>query len=212
MPWQTGLRPAGLFAMSLALAACSTGPSQPPTPIETAEPVLCECLLQGSDAASELTMAVSAPEPEPIPQVGRLLTIGQIEYVVLGDNLLQQRARIDTGATTSSIGAQDISLFERDGEPWARFLVRSRDTDESVSLEAPLTRRVSIKTHSGAADDRLAVNLPLTVGPLRQVVEVTLTNRDQFDYPVLVGRNFLEGRVVVDVSREYIAMDQESPE
>ena len=197
------------------VSACSTGGKREPEPAATQDPEPTvsqpECRCE-AEPTPEPVAAVPEPAPVPVPQVENMLTVGQVEYVILGDNLMQQRARIDTGATTSSLGAEEITLYERDGRRWARFRVRSRDTDETITLEAPLTRKVEIKRHNADPDERLAVNMPLTLGPLTQVVEVTLSNRDQFEFPVLIGRNFLDGKVVVDVSREFISMDNERTE
>jgi hypothetical protein len=134
--------------------------------------------------------------------------VGQAEYVVIGDNLIQLKARIDTGATTTSVGAHNITVFERDGKRWVRFTVKDTFSGDNFELEQPMTREVGIKQHSADKDVRAVVKLPLTLGRISATVEVTLNNRDEFEYPILIGRNFLDGRIAVDVSKEYIALDE----
>jgi hypothetical protein len=140
-----------------------------------------------------------------------LLVVGAVEYVVIGDNVMQQKARVDTGATTTSLGIQSIEEFERDGEGWVRFSILNRVSNESADFEHRLVRRVKIKRHNATPDERPVVAIPLTIGSVQRTIEVTLNNRDSFEYPVLVGRNFLDGHAVVDVSRKYIALDRVTP-
>ena len=130
--------------------------------------------------------------------------------MVIGENVLTAKARIDTGATTTSLGAHDITPFERDGKRWVRFTIRDRVSGEEHPFEKPLSRMVEIKRHNASPDTRPVVRMPLTLGRVSATVEVSLNNRDPFDYPVLIGRNFMDGRIVVDVSQEYIALDEES--
>ena len=82
--------------------------------------------------------------------------------------------------------------------------------EETAEFERKLVRRVQIKRHNASPDERPVVTMPLTMGPIQRTVEVTLNNRDSFEYPVLVGRNFLDGHAVVDVGQQYIAMDEQS--
>jgi len=215
-PTRRGLLPGMATALAL-LAGCAATPGPQP-PVEVAEPERCEC--PQTPPEEPVCDTVSAPVPEPelptpvpepgpgMPEVGNMLVVGQVEYVIIGDNMLQQKARIDTGATTSSVDAHDVTVFERDGVRWARFYIHSRVSDQEYEFESELVRRVRIKSPGEELDRRLVVTLPITLGRVRQMTEVTLTDRDQFEYPVLIGRNFLEGRMVVDVSREYIALDE----
>jgi hypothetical protein len=139
-----------------------------------------------------------------------LRIVGAVEYVVIGDNVMQQKARVDTGATTTSVGIKQLEVYERDGESWVKFTIEDRVLEETADFERKLVRRVQIKRHNASPDERPVVTMPLTMGPIQRTVEVTLNNRDSFEYPVLIGRNFLDGHAVVDVSRQYIAMDEES--
>ena len=193
---------AGAVLSLLLLSACSTGgkrESEPAAPTSSApSEAPCVCPAEAPDTP------VQAADP------GSLLVVGQAEYVVIADNVLTAKARIDTGATTTSLGAHDITPFERDGTRWVRFTIRDRVSGEEHAFEKPLSRMVEIKRHNASPDTRPVVRMPLTLGRVSATVEVSLNNRDAFDYPVLIGRNFMDGRIVVDVSKEYIALDEES--
>lgn len=114
-------------------------------------------------------------------------------------------ARIDTGATTSSLSAQKIALFERDGDRWVRFTLAHDQIDESPQIEAPLVRYVRIiQVSADEPDRRPVVALTIRLGRLTEKAEFTLTDRSEMEYPVLLGREFLQDIAVVDIGREDI--------
>jgi hypothetical protein len=138
--------------------------------------------------------------------------IGQAEYVTILPQNLRYRARIDSGATTCSISALDIEQFERDGKKWVRFrfpLPTDGKTEGKIKKsdiqEYPLTREVPIKRHGAPDQIRPAVKLHIQLGKFDGPVEFTLTDRTKYEYPVLIGRNMLDGHAIVDVSESYIA-------
>lgn len=137
------------------------------------------------------------------PKVKRMLVIGQKEYVYLDKAGVKLPARIDTGATTSSIHASEIQQYERDGRNWVRFTITDPSTGKDMELERPLVRRVRIKRHGTEGQRRLIVKLWVTLGSIRSRTEFSLTDRSEFKLPVLIGRSFLHGSAVVDVTREY---------
>ncbi len=129
------------------------------------------------------------------------LIVGGVENVRFDDESLTLRARIDTGAATSSLDARDIRSFERDGERWVRFSVVGADGSPLV-LERPRSRRVRI-LQAGAeeAERRPVVELRVSIGGLTQTAEFTLSDRAHLEFPVLIGRNMLRDLMVVDVSK-----------
>ena len=129
--------------------------------------------------------------------------IGENERVEISDRKITYKARIDTGATTCSIHATDIVEFVRDGKNWARFSLLDFKTGEKVTIEKPISRIASIKRHGAKDQRRVAVKMPIWLGPISDVVEFTLTDRSKFEYPALIGRNFLSGNVLVDTNLSY---------
>jgi hypothetical protein len=141
---------------------------------------------------------------EPQKKSEPLITIGEIESVTLQKEKFQLLGRIDTGAQTSSITALNIEKYERDGKKWVRFEVPNTATNKNVKFERPLTRIVSIKRHGAPPVARPAVKLLVSIGTIKCSCEFSLTDRSSYEFPVLIGRNFLSGRAVVDVSRKHV--------
>lgn len=123
--------------------------------------------------------------------------IGAVELIRLIPSDLVRKARIDTGATTTSIDAADVQPFERDGERWVSF--RMGGVEDAPVIKKPVSRIVQIKRHGEESQDRFVVKMRLILGERSQVVEVSLTDRSKFTYPILIGRNFLRDYYIVDV-------------
>ena len=142
------------------------------------------------------------PAPEPPKQIQGMQIIGEVEPVTILEAGLTLPARIDTGATTSSLDARDIQQFERDGKKWVRFVVVERRSGKKVKVEGRLTRSVEITRHGADPQVRPVVKLKAILGKVELLREFSLTNRSTFTYPVLIGRNFLQGKFLVDVTRK----------
>ncbi|GAA3908751.1 ATP-dependent zinc protease [Halomonas cibimaris] len=135
--------------------------------------------------------------------------VGRNEWVGLPKLETYLKARIDSGAKTSSLSADDITAFERDGDDWVRFKLSLTDDDAVVDaqrgkwIEAPVDRRVRIVQATGE-ETRPVISLLMTLGPIRQNVAFTLNDRAHLDYPVLLGRRFLLDIALIDVAQRYI--------
>lgn len=133
--------------------------------------------------------------------VNQKIVVGIIEPIAIGASGIVIDAKLDTGADTCSLNAQNIEMFDRDGGKWVRFDVVSakgrRDT-----LEAPFVRTVRIKRGESSGPPRPVVRLSVCLGNVQREVEVNLANRRRYAYPALVGRNFLAGYVLVDSARK----------
>lgn len=138
--------------------------------------------------------------------------VGRVENVFLrpkgaASKSLKLKARIDTGAGLCSMHAHDLVNFERDGKPWVRFAVLEPKTDQPIYFEQPLVRHVFIKQLNGEDQRRSIVNMSIALGDVVERVDVTLTDRSDYVYQVLIGRNFLRDHIVVDVSRKFVASE-----
>ncbi|WP_179951205.1 ATP-dependent zinc protease [Billgrantia lactosivorans] len=142
--------------------------------------------------------------------------VGRSEWVGLPDVGTYLRARVDSGANTSSLSATDITRFERDGEDWVRFKLGLNEDDVVVDsvrdewIERPIERRVRIMQAAGS-ESRPVVSLLMTLGPIRETVEFTLNDRTHLNYPVLLGRRFLMDIALIDVAENYIHPRPEFP-
>ncbi|RXJ93452.1 ATP-dependent Zn protease [Malaciobacter molluscorum] len=137
-----------------------------------------------------------------IPVKSNKIIIGQKELVYIPSEDITLKARIDTGATTTSINALNIKEVERDGKKWVKFDLKD-EKEKLITKSLPISRIVKIKRHGTDVQERYVVKMKLTIGNLTQFIDVSLTDRTKFKYPVLIGRNFLNGLVLVDVSKEY---------
>ncbi len=180
---------------ALALLALLTGCTSTPT--------------EESKVATPPVVPQEPATPCVCPEVQEIVVptgvVGEVEYALVGTNGPLHKARIDTGATTTSVGFAEITPFERDGRKWVKFTVRDRITGQTYPFERPVVRTASIKRHGAAPVERPVVKLQITIGEIAGDIEVSLADRDAFDYPVLIGRNFLDGNFVVDVGNRYLA-------
>lgn len=131
--------------------------------------------------------------------------MGWREHVALPELGIQRlRAKVDTGARTSSLHADDISTVTVDGEEWADFTV-PLDDDSSVPARAPVVDSRTVRSSSGQAEQRVVVATTLVLGGHEVAIELTLTGRDEMDYRMLVGREALRHRFIVDPARSWLA-------
>jgi hypothetical protein len=116
------------------------------------------------------------------------------------------KAKVDTGARTSALHAFVLESFERDGRPWVRFEIHpwQRSDDESASVEAPVVEWRSVRSSSGDEEDRPVLRTPVAVGGRVVRIELTLTRRDQMGFRMLLGREAVRRRFLVDPGRSYL--------
>lgn len=134
------------------------------------------------------------------PQKHDLGVIGAVEPVYILPLQSALSARIDTGAETSSIHAINIKPFERDGEKWVAFDVTNPKNNETHHFEKKIVRQITIKRQTSEGENRYVVQMDIKMGGLVLKEQFSLSNRDKFDYPVLIGRNVLTGRAIVDTA------------
>lgn len=115
------------------------------------------------------------------------------------------KAKIDTGAKTSSLHAFDLREEVVDGARWVRFEVhpwQSGDAD-AVTVRLPVHDVRAVRSSSGHAEERFIVRMPMTLARRRITAEVSLTDRDEMGFRMLVGREALAQGFVVDARLSY---------
>lgn len=139
------------------------------------------------------------------PTIDDKIILGRTEWIWLEAVNRVFRARVDSGATTSSLSAHHIVEFERDGKKWVRFnMVPDDDVDDSYEVEAPLVRFARIRQASSEeVDRRPVVELTIKIGEFTDTAEFTLTDRTSMTYPILLGREFLRDIALIDVAKSY---------
>ncbi len=116
------------------------------------------------------------------------------------------KAKVDTGARTSSLHAYAITVFDRDGADWVRFRVRPwQDTiDDEVLVECPVHDRRRVRSSSGHVQERFVVLMRVVLVGREVLAEVTLSNRDQMGFRMLIGREALRRGFDVSSARSFL--------
>ena len=135
------------------------------------------------------------------------LTVGWREWVGFPDLGVEWlKAKVDTGAQTSSLHAFALHEFTRDGADWVRFEVHpwQRSAGDAVPVELPVHDRRSVRSSSGHAEDRVVVLVGVRLLDTVVPTEVTLTRRDEMGFRMLIGRQLLRRGFLVDASASYL--------
>ena len=134
------------------------------------------------------------------------LVIGWREWVRLPDlGVRKVKAKIDTGARSSSLHAFDVETFERNDKTFVRFKVHplQRNAKRTVDCEAEVLEFRQVKSSSGHAQKRPVILTTIEVLGDRWQIEVTLANRKEMGFRMLLGREAIRGRFLVDAANSY---------
>lgn len=158
-------------------------------------------LLLSSSALSVAATSMSTDDtaaPRPLP------TLGWIENAYLVDPGFPLQAKLDTGATTSSLDARVIKKFSQDGKRWVRFAVRNPENGAETVLVRERQRTIGIVQHVGDTEVRATVNVEICIAGQRHVIEVSLVDRENFQYPLLLGRRALQDIAVIHPGTRFL--------
>ncbi|MBL7867338.1 30S ribosomal protein S6--L-glutamate ligase [Flavobacterium lindanitolerans] len=116
------------------------------------------------------------------------------------------KARVDSGAKTSALHAVNIAPFVRDGESWVKFDINpiQNNLKTIIHCEALLVDKRIVKSSSGFREQRYVIRTTLDFGEHKWSIEMTLTNRDSMGFRMLLGREAMSGRVLVDPEQKYL--------
>lgn len=133
--------------------------------------------------------------------------IGWRETVALPDlGISRLRAKIDTGARTSALHAVDLVPIEREGRPWIEFNVPLTGEPRTKRYAAPIEDEREIKNTSGTPERRYVVKLVLVMGKRHWHIDVSLADREQMKFDMILGRTAIRGRkLVVDPGKSFLA-------
>ncbi|PMJ98391.1 ATP-dependent zinc protease [Vibrio sp. 10N.261.55.A7] len=205
-----------MILLSVGLTACTTTsqidkettpePEKPevvePEVLEPVEPKPEEKPVEPEPKPEE--KPAEKPKPAPKKTEDGKLILGDQEWVYIPGLKQSFKARVDTGATTSSLSAQDIVQFERDGKDWVKFKMDMGDT-VSKEIALPIQRWVKIRQASSEETDKRPVIVAwVQVGDLKEKTEFTLSDREHMKFSILLGRSFFKDVAVVDVSKKYV--------
>ncbi|MGO1750573.1 MAG: ATP-dependent zinc protease family protein, partial [Marinobacter sp.] len=150
-------------------------------------------------------------------------TLGFVEWVVMQDTGLRLKARLDTGAKTSSLHAVNVEEFEQDDQKWVKFQIPLADhkdhpveEDSNINqeeiileLERPVERTVLIKRKGAKSQRRYVVMMDFCIAGTSHETQFSLTDRGNFSYPVLLGRRFMrDDNILIDSADSFIANEE----
>ena len=137
---------------------------------------------------------------------------GRYEHIKVAEIGKTLPAKMDTGAMTASLSARDIEQFKRDGEDWVRFRLAVDGAEDTV-YEHPLVRIAEIKKRAEESDaevqevaysQRPVIEMPICLGEEERTIEVNLTDRSTFSYPLLIGASAMRDLgAAVDPAERY---------
>ena len=152
-----------------------------------------EKMLAGGLLASALTASAVASDEQ---------VFGWVENATIEPWGIMVKAKLDSGALTSSLDARDIEMFEKDGEEWVRFRLKLEDQDSgeefSDRLERPLYRELSVRG-AGGRDERPVVLMNVCMGDTIYEEQFSLRDREEMLYPLLLGRRTISHLGLLDV-------------
>ncbi len=137
----------------------------------------------------------------------RASTIGWREWVTLPRLCETQiKAKVDTGAKTSSLHAHDLTLIESDAMTMAQFELHpfADSEDGATTVTAPVVDFRTVRSSNGESQRRPVIRTEILLGGHRLDIDVTLTSRKSMGHRMLLGRRMLEDRFVVDPGRSFL--------
>lgn len=156
---------------------------------------LASTLMVGTLMASA---TVTAEEP---------VVFGWVENATVEPWGIAVKAKLDSGALTSSLDARDIEMFEKAGEEWVRFRLKLEDQSSgetfSDQIERPLYRELAVRG-AGGRDERPVVLMDVCMGDTIYEEQFSLRDREEMIYPLLLGRRTISHLGLLDVRSTFL--------
>jgi len=145
----------------------------------------------------------------PAAQAGGITSkpvVGWVEKGIIMPWGVTVKLKMDSGALTSSMHAENVEKFKKNGEDWVRFTIELEDEKTGKKVKKEFEREVLRKVKlsgAGGVDRRVSVLMQLCIAATVYEEQFTLADRDRFNYPVLLGRRTIEHLGYIDVSRTF---------
>ena len=133
--------------------------------------------------------------------------LGWREWVGLPElNIVQIKAKVDTGARSSALHAFAIDPYRKGGQRWVMFIIHPRQKHSEISIEchAPIKDRRIVTDSGGHKQRRYVIETQLLLGQSLITAEMTLTNRDSMLFRMLIGRTTMNNRFIIDPGASYL--------
>ena len=142
-----------------------------------------------------------------------LITVGWREWILLPElGLPWIKAKIDTGAKTSCLHASYVTPFTRSEALWVRFGMHPNqdETETIIHCESKVLDERTVTDSGGHSESRFVISTQSILGEQEAPIELTLTNRDNMRYRMLLGRRAMDKRIIVNPSESYLLGDKNS--
>lgn len=136
-----------------------------------------------------------------------LILVGWREWVTLPDlGIYKIKAKIDTGAKTSCLHAFEINDYIEDGQPKVRFKIHplQYSTQEVITCFANVIDYRTVTDSGGHSEKRFVIETSLVMNGLTWPIEMTLTNREDMRFRMLIGRTAMRKRIIVNPSQSFM--------
>ena len=140
-------------------------------------------------------------------ETGGMKAVGWREWVQLPDLVdVPIKAKVDTGAKTSSLHAFFIEPYSKDGKPWVKFLLHPNQNDNDIEVEchSMVSDKREVSDSGGHKEERYVIESTIVLGKETLIAELTLTDRDSMSFRMLLGRNLLRRAYVVDSGSSFL--------
>jgi hypothetical protein len=139
--------------------------------------------------------------------------LGASDYIDLPElNLTNILCKIDTGADVSALHCEKVRLIEKDGVEYISIipLDPSHKQYQKKALKFRNFKEKKIKNSFGDSEFRYSIKTNVVILGEKYPIELTLTDRGNMKYPLLLGKNVLKNRFLVDVSLKNVSFEEKS--
>ena len=131
--------------------------------------------------------------------------LGWVENAQLLNPVIPLKAKLDTGAETSSLDAEVVKSFRKGGKRWVRFRISDRETGEEFVIVRQRVRTIGVVQHDGTTQTRPVVKMQVCIAGRVLQTEFSLIDRSEFIYPLLLGRSALGSFALVDPGSTFLS-------
>ncbi|RDI40182.1 ATP-dependent zinc protease family protein [Aquicella lusitana] len=142
-----------------------------------------------------------------IKPVRKYPLIGWREWVSLPElNIFHIKAKVDTGARTSALHAFSLNPFIENGKQRIRFDIHplQHNTEKIITCVADVVDRRLVTDSGGHEEERYVIQTPITMAGQTWSIEITLTERENMLFRMLLGRSALRKRFIVNPARSFV--------
>jgi hypothetical protein len=133
--------------------------------------------------------------------------IGSLEMCDLSElGIKDLEVRVDTGAKTSSLHVDNVKRYKKGGKPWVKFDLHPdiHNVESKIECSAYVKDIRKVKSSNGESQQRYVIKTPITMGGMKWDIEITLTDRSDMTYLMLLGREGMGDRVLVDPANTFL--------